>query len=173
MDQETWRTAITAGAVIGAGIVPAGLLFLQNRSNNERAAKERGELRQIESDRDAQQAADNRAALERDLAEKQRQRYQRFARIVEQIAMATWSSDDLYYSLPETDRVDLADAYQSVLLWAESPRDDSLMRCATEVREALERLVFFAQSHTDSDHERVEAVSVALEIFRVACRSTL
>jgi hypothetical protein len=177
MDQETWRTLITAAAVIGAGIVPAGLLFLQNRSNNQRALEERRELRQIEADRDAQQAADNRAALDLDLAERQRQRYQRFARIVEQIATATWSRDDLNtgacYSLPDADRVELADAYHAVLLWAEGPRDDVVVRRTQEVRQALEELIDFAQQHTGPSPTLVDAVGDALEEFRVACRNTL
>lgn len=172
MDPENLRTVVTGLVTVTAALVPSILLYRQNRVSGDRETAERRELRTAEDERhraerkalEAERRDANREAI--------RQRFVRFTQVVERIFIDVRHRDAYHepHGIPESDRHELAMAYEDVML---TP-SDRVRREAKAVRAALNDALSQVTSYRGpATEDQVAELERRVTAFRDACLNAL
>lgn len=141
VDPENVRTIVQGAVTAIVGVVPAWLLYRQNKSSNDREAAERKELRDAETARAASESAKAVELARAQRIESERERYRRFWVIADKIsaelfALPTGAAVPNPLVRP-ADRAELSAAYADVMFSA----DQGLRTTAESVRMRLDTII--------------------------------
>jgi hypothetical protein len=166
---------MTAAIPAAIAVVPAFLLYLQNKNSNDREAKERTEARETEERRQQRELEQERwrADVEgkRTARERERDVYVKFLRIVGEVQTGVMASAAVgyVYAIQDRERRKLAQAYETVLLEATPAIRDAALR----VRESLDHVIRAARQGDSAVEAEASALTGWMDDMREAVAAHL